>query len=346
MKAAYGGPVPYRRDSGRVGLMDRKTLPTEDSPHAWLYKPFSPQELLDTIDRVLRPCPLQRPGPVEHFTGRKWELSWLPFSLAPSKVVVLYGLDSIGKSSLAIETLWRLARAGLRPSAFPDGIIAHDFRNTPQTAALLENICSAYRERRQPTLKDAAQRVLAEREALLFLDHVEAASDLQTVLDIRGKCGVLATSPTTEGITADQQVHIDHLPSDEGGLLLRSCAEKSWTEDWVIDTAVAQHISGLVGGSPLTLKLVGHYLARNGGQAEAYLSWLKASALQDMTLAERCEHSVSLVLEHSLTQVSDQARKALVIIGRLPFAPFLETAVIEELNISYPQIHHVLLSFE
>ena len=123
------------------------------------------------------PLPLQRPPRVEYFTDREEELAQLLADLQPGRVVTLCGPGGIGKSALAAEVVWTLAPGNEPPELFPDGIIFHSFYNQPQAVLALEAIARAFGEEPKPTPRDAAQRALSGRQALLLLDGTEDADD-------------------------------------------------------------------------------------------------------------------------------------------------------------------------
>ena len=104
---------------------------------------------------------------------------------------------------------------------FPDGIIFHTFYNQPQAALALEAIARAYGEDPRPTPRDAAQRALSGRTALLILDGTENADDLGTVLGVAGRCGVLITTRRHQDAPADWE-DIQPLPNPQAVQLLQA----------------------------------------------------------------------------------------------------------------------------
>ncbi len=217
--------------------------------------------------------PLQRPPRTTYFTGREQQLAQLLADLQPGRVVTLCGPGGIGKSALAAEAVWKLAPGNQLPDRFPDGIIFHSFYNQPQTALALEAIARAFGEEPKPTPRDAAQRVLAGKQALLLLDGTEDADDLRSVLDVRGGCGVIVTSRSRKDALAERR-DMPPLPPDEAVALLQT-----WTGDRLSDVVVEQ-ICQLVGRLPLAVRLVGRYLSETGETAADYLGWLQESPLQ------------------------------------------------------------------
>ncbi|MDX1687824.1 MAG: tetratricopeptide repeat protein [Candidatus Promineifilaceae bacterium] len=260
--------------------------------------------------------PFQRPPRAEHFVGREQELEEIVAALQPGRVVTLCGPGGIGKSALAAEAVWRLAPGNAPPERFPDGIVFHSFYNQPQASQALESIALAFDEEPRPTPRDAAQRALAGRRALLILDGTEDADDLQAVLNVRGGCGVLVTSRTRKDALAERQ-DLPPLSHDDAVDLLQM-----WGGERATEAEPAGQICELVGRLPLAVRLVGRYLDETGEPAADYLAWLEDTPLQALDHGRRQEESVPVLLEKSLAQASDEARKVLSVVGLLALAPF------------------------
>lgn len=301
-----------------------------------------PKSILDWVptDDISLPsaasCPLQRPPRVVPFIDRECELDQLLTDLQPGKVVTLFGPGGMGKSALAAEAIWRLAPEQDPPKRFPGGIITCDFYSQPQAILALESIVRAYGQDPRPTPRDAARNILAKREALLFLDGTENADDLRSVLEVRGKCGVLIATRSSDDAVTNWQT-VAPLPLDESVKLLQDSAGHR-----AIDWSVAKEICHLVGELPLAVCLVGRYLVRRGQQAAEYLEWLKTSPLQALDHGKHRAESVPLLLKHSLDQVSDQARTALSVVGLLALEPFSGTTVAEALERPTHEAHRML----
>jgi tetratricopeptide (TPR) repeat protein len=280
--------------------------------------------------------PLQRPARVEHFTGREKEFTQLLADLQPGRVVTLCGPGGIGKTALAAQAIWTLAPGDTPPDRFPDGLIFHSFYNQPQAALALEAIARAFREEPKPTPRDAAQRVLANRQALLVLDGAEAADDLQSVLDVRSNCGVLVTSRHHKDATAERQ-DIASLPLDKAITLLQA-----WGGNRAVDHDVAHQICELIGGLPLAVRLVGRYLAQQEEEAADYLAWLQETPLTALDQGQRHRDSVPLLLDRSLAQLSEQVQHALAVVGVLALAPFRREVVAAGLKMSTAEAGRLL----
>ncbi|MDY6875891.1 MAG: tetratricopeptide repeat protein [Chloroflexota bacterium] len=281
----------------------------------------------DWLQRFREPAnPLQLLPRAQHFTGRQAELARLLADLRPGRVVTLCGPGGIGKTALAAEAIWTLAPAGDPPEHFPDGIIFHSFYNQPQAALALEVIARACGEEPRPSPAAAARRVLAGRRALLVLDGAEAADDLPAVLAVRGGCGVLVTSRARQGAVAGRQ-DLTSLPDPDAVQLLQA-----WGGARAADEAAARCICELVGRLPLAVRLAGRYLAQREEDAADYLAWLQETPLVALDQGQRQHESVPLLLDKSIAQVSEAARRALGMVGLLALSPFGREAVAAALD--------------
>ena len=282
---------------------------------------------LDSEQKALDvPLHLQPLDTGARFIGRKAELAQLLAALQPGQVIAVCGPAGIGKSILAAEAVSKLTPNELPPEIFPDGIIYHDFYNQPRVDIALERIARIFDEDLAPSPYDAAQRALVERQALLVLTGADEADDLSGILAIRGGCGILMTSRDDQEEIALQQ-NLPGLPADDAIALLQA-----YGGSYAGPENVARRICDLVGGLPLAIRLIGHYLSTQRQEAADYLAWLESTPLIDMKPETRQQQSVLLLLEHSLAQVSQSARQALAVVGLLALTPFKAEVITEALT--------------
>ena len=267
------------------------------------------------------PIPLQRPRRAEHFVGRERALARLVVALQPGEVITICGAGGIGKSALAAEAIWTLSPGAEPPERFPDGIVTHRFYRQPRAALALEAIARAYGEAPRPTPIDAAQRALAGRKVLLYLDGAENADDLSSILDVCGGCGVLITSRRRRDALSTRR-DVQPLPLEDAVALLRA-----WGGPYAADEEAARRVCQLVGGLPMAVRLAGRYLAEVDEPVGAYLAWLEETPLEALDHGKRRRESVPVLLERSLSQVNERARAALSVAGVLAPAPFGAGAV-------------------
>lgn len=272
-------------------------------------------------------APLQRPRQAESFTGREAELAQLLADLQPGRVVALCGPAGIGKSALAAAVVGKLAPGQNPPAAFPDGVFYHNFYNQARVDIALEYIARTLNETPTPSPYEAVQRALAKRQALLVFDGAEHADDLPGLLALPGDCSILLTSRQTHaGVTICREV--GPLPPPEAMALLQSCG--GWR---ATDKSITGRICELLGGLPLTVRLAGQYLSAQKASAAELLAWLESTALAGLPPDQRQQESVTLLLERSLSQVSETAQQALAVVGLLALAPFDPEMVVKTLTI-------------
>lgn len=283
------------------------------------------QALQEQISRFYRTAsqPLQRPPRAEPFIGRTAELAQLLNSLQPGQKIAVCGPGGIGKSALVAEAVWQLAPDDTPPQKFPDGIIYYNFRNQPRTDIALEHIARIFYESPKPSPYDAAERALANRQALLVIDGVDQADDLAGVLAVHGKSTVLLSSRQCQETRA-KKLDLGPLPPDEATELLQA-----WGGWLAKEDSSNQRICELLDGIPLALKLAGHFMLKQTKSSLQYLAWLEKTPIVELDPIQRQEKSVSLLLEQSLAQVSETARTALAVAALLALAPF-DPAIIED----------------
>lgn len=280
--------------------------------------------------------PVQLPAPVSHFTGRDRETSQLMDAVKPGRVVTLCGPGGVGKTALATEVLHRLDATGVLTRRFPDGVLFHDFYAQPNVELAFEQIAISYGEEIRPTSRAAAQRALASRRALLFLDGAENADDLPTILGIRGNCGVLVTSQRRES-AVDRRLDISPLSSYEARQLL-----EAWTTGGSENREAVDRICAFVGNLPLAVRLIGRYLNATGEAATEYLEWLEKKPIQALSPGAHRQDNVKRLLENSLARLNRAAVEALSLIGALSIAPFAASILIEAFQLTQIEVRRHL----
>jgi tetratricopeptide (TPR) repeat protein len=245
----------------------------------------------------------------DHFLGRDKELAELLPLLLPGKVVTLCGPGGMGKSALAAQAVSKL-----EPSRFPDGIVFHTFYGHPQTELALRSIAKEFAIKPEPSLDIAVRNALSGKKALLILDGAEDAKDLPAVLRLRGSCGVLITTRSRKDALA---VRLNIKPLDD-----KPAAEllAAWSgQD--IDAETTRRICTHLGGLPVAVRIVGHYLRSTDEPAAEYLRWLDKEPLGQLSKGKHRTESVAVLLRRSVDQVSADARQVLALAGTLAYVP-------------------------
>lgn len=298
-----------------------------------------PEEIaqLPLVNPPIIPTPLMRPERAEYFTGRENELQKLLADLQPSSVVTLTGPGGIGKSALAAEAIWILAPDDTPPERFPDGIIIHNFNKEKRADAALASIARAFGlDPYQGGAVNAARQALSGKLVLMLLDGAEEADDLEAVLAVRDRCGVIITSRKRED-AKEIRLDISPLPSAKAVKLFQSIGSYRAT-----DIGTVKQICELVGRLPLAVKLAAKYLIQREQEAREYLDWLKKSPLTALEQGDTSQKSVEILLDKSITQLSNTAKQILWILGIMAFSSFSEGAVAVTLSLSSEETRHLL----
>ncbi|MCB9150925.1 MAG: tetratricopeptide repeat protein [Caldilineaceae bacterium] len=275
------------------------------------------------------PLPLQYLPLVENFTDRTEIIQNLLQRMEPGQVVTLCGPGGIGKTAIVAKLLATLApNLADPPARFPDGVVYHTFYDGARTDIVLEHIARSFGEEPSPTPSSAAQRALNGKQALLILDGAEAAESLESVLKVRGACGVLVTSRRRQD-ALDYRADITPLPRESAVELLNA-----WGKEYMTDREIGEQICNLLGDLPLALHLAGRYMEQQAIEAADYLAWLTESPLA--TLAHDGsdqEDGIPVLLQQSITQLVQKTQQAMAIAGALPLVPFEPGAIAAGLNL-------------
>jgi tetratricopeptide (TPR) repeat protein len=289
--------------------------------------------------------PLEPPPLASHFIDRDDEIALILNILQPGQMVTLWGASGMGKSAIVAKVVQHLAPDGGPPKLFPDGIVFYTFYGDEvqkQADSALMHIVLDYEEQPAPTAEAAARRVLANRQMLLILDGTEWTDNLMKVLSVRGnKCGVLLTSQRRE-VVAGEVIEIGTLPFNHAKMLLQILGGKHTSDERAI-----QRIYDLVGGLTLAINLIGYYL--RGSQREKrkegildYLSWLEQKGLDALDFGKRRLESVPVLLEKSVSHISEVAQQLLIVTGILALAPIDREVLAAALDVKTIDLMHPL----
>ena len=291
---------------------------------------FNPEELEKYYDQLSCPTlkhenkriPLQRPPRSEYFTGRETELEWLKNNLKCGQVTTLWGPGGIGKTALATEAIWALAPGDKPPEEFPDGIVICNFYRERQIDATLRKIARDF----GVTTNDddspfyAAQNALDSRKALIVLDGAENLEDLSPILDLSSTCGVLIiTRNNKQVVNKEYEIHLVSLPLEHAISILQYWAEEPFVAN---KEFAAQLVCELVGSLPLALKIAGKYMHSTKQNVEELAEWLVTSPLEALDHGNRQSQSIPTLLKKSIEVMSQEAQRALGLVGILAPSTF------------------------
>jgi len=272
------------------------------------------------------PTPLQHPPQIENFTGRTEQLSSIINNLQPNKVITLYGAEGIGKTALVAEMVNQLVIDGTQaPEHFPDGIIFYSFDNNSSIESVLLHIANTYHAKEQgESVQQVAQKALDTKIALLILDGTEHIDndDLQSILDIKGSCGVLITTRDKQQTKTNYQ-EVKALNIEDAITLLNKS-----TVDKIDNQETAIQICEELGRLPLAIKLAGHYLSQADNSAIAYLQQLKEHPQPQ---------SIQGFLTRTMAKLADTEQQMLSVFGCLAMKPVPLAALEEVLELSAEQ---------
>jgi hypothetical protein len=256
---------------------------------------------------------------VPYFTGREEEIRQIIGKLQPGAIVTLWGAAGMGKTALASKVVEHLEMSGELSKRFPDGTLLYEFYGNGvqrRAESALDHIIRSFGEVPYPPLEAAARRVLAGRQTLLMLDGAEWAYDLIKVVKVQGSKGsILITSQYQDDIVEDEVV-IGSLPLNKAKALLQSLGGI-----YAQNESALGRVYELVGGLTIAIDWIGHYLKAQKEPIEEYVKWLEKEGLDALTFNARQEKSVRVVLQRSISHVSDLAQQLLAISGLLAFAP-------------------------
>ncbi|MEW6380472.1 MAG: tetratricopeptide repeat protein, partial [bacterium] len=279
--------------------------------------------------------PLQRPRPADYFLGREAQINKILPRLQPGSIITICAPGGIGKTALAAEILKRMISDNKPPERFEDGVVFYSFYGQPDTNKALEAIARAFGYEPKPNPADAAFNALSGKRVLLVLDGTEEADDLRKVLRVAGNCGILITSRNSRDAVVDRE-DLAPLEPDEALKLLYD-----WAEGKIDNENSAKSTCEIVGGLPLAVRLIGHYLRQTKDETvSSYLEWLEKTPLDALDPDEKRhrENSVPWLLQRSLKQVGEQAISVIALCGCLALAPFSRNLISEVLGFSLREV--------
>jgi tetratricopeptide (TPR) repeat protein len=217
----------------------------------------------------------QLPADSPDFTGRSAVTTQIETILDRSRIVTIFGMGGVGKSTLARHVGNRLK------AVYPDGQLVVDLRrqsespmeqsksqkdwSAVQIAVLTEFLVDGFGDDPQhlPTDLDRLQNLfndrLTGRKILVVLDNAADAAQVEPLLPRVSGCGAIVTSreklANLSGLTAESFVPIDVMPIEEAiALLNQLCPDKTQ------DSELTAKLAELCGRLPLALTIVGRLL--------------------------------------------------------------------------------------
>jgi len=293
------------------------------------------------------------PPRVFHFTGRDEILDKLHDFLLSQQMVALCGPGGIGKTSLALEVIYRMmdpASYTRLPDHFSEGILFHSFHDEPTTRLALINLLRQLSPKVPTSIRDDSEtitwdqqlredvhRVLRERHLLLILDGSEKAVNLQEILDIRGNCSVLITTQQRKDARGCICLDVNSLSDREAVSLLQKLTIQSSCNE-ADSKAICQKLDNL----PFAIQIAGNYMFETGMLGPEFLDWLNHTPLQALDQGRRRKESISILLSHSLEQISETGCHILALMGRLALASVDSILLVAALEQEPNNMRHLL----
>jgi tetratricopeptide (TPR) repeat protein len=278
------------------------------------------------------------------FQGRQGELQAIGAQLTGDNrpaVLTVHGFGGQGKTALAREATERFAWA------FPGGVWAISLENLPTRAQMVANLAGFFGisiDTGRP--EQIEQQVLArlhQQRTLLILDNVETliaavedkdAEALRLVELIKHHIAgvpvtLLVTSRTLLGWPGELLLELHGLHPIEGRQLFRACAPQRRIE---ANDPLAEQLSRLVDGHPLSLRLLGSAFDTSQHSLEAFLKEyeLTLSNANDKYRTEDHRHrSLYASIETSVRYLTPELRDLLsgLWIFHSPFLPDTATTI-------------------
>lgn len=259
--------------------------------------------------------------------GRECDLAAVRERLFAGRAA-LVGLPGVGKTTLVLE----LASDPQVRAAFPHGIFWADVGQNASLDGVLRSWCKFFlgfspqkmARLTREKLIIALQTAISDQKICFILDDVWYDSDARILLQVGGpNCGVIVTtrSPIVAAELTGNEFYVLGELDATAGLHLLSLLAPQAVE---LEPEKAQELVQAVGGLPLALILMGHYLAGESGTGQARRITRALDRLSDAN--ERLntgteEHSLRSVISLSENLLSETERAAFHTLSLLPPKP-------------------------
>jgi transcriptional regulator with XRE-family HTH domain len=280
-----------------------------------------------------------RPSHHSELVGREHILAQIRKHLLPGTSSILYGLPGIGKTAIAVK----LADEEEVQARFSDGILWARFNDAPDVLGILRSwayilgfssaeIASLAT---LPKLRRALKDAVRERKLLFVLDDVWDIDSLLALSFGSVTCSYLITTrflSLAVNFAQEGVLFVPELDLAEGQLLLAQHVP-AVVEQYRVQVG---ELVGVVGGHPLALTLLGHYIYRQAfsehpRRIQAALALLQQADYR-MQLTEliflpdqmtKVQHSLRGAIAQSVNMLSKTTRTVLKDLAT--FAPKPET---------------------
>ena len=260
------------------------------------------------------PIPKQLPTRPDYFTGRQKEIEQLQHDLEAAQKVTLWAAGGMGKTAIALESLYRLDEKGALLERFPDGVIFFSFYGRNQNEELYQHIIHTYDKNDTDISLENASRHIVGKKLLLVFDGAEEAQDLSVALQLQMQNGLLITTRDRRS-QGGGRIEVGLLPLPEAKQLLIK-----WSQNAVND-AIAKAICSEIGRLPLAIRIAGFYLDESGEAPTDYLTALQQTPIRELSQGAHQQESVAILLERTVAQLDEASQTTLALLGRVAFLP-------------------------
>ncbi|PRY38962.1 helix-turn-helix domain-containing protein [Umezawaea tangerina] len=278
----------------------------------------SPQTVAPSLLHVL---PL-----VPDLVGREEEFAWLRGEAMAGGVVAIVGPPGVGKTTLAVSALHRLA------PHFPDGCVALDLRGVdeqPVTAlAALERLLTALNVPRSQMpsgveeLSSLLRELLRNRQTLVLLDNVADEAQLRPLVGTGSSGLTMVTS--RRALTELAQVRslpLEPLPAVDALAMFAGIAGEQVVHS---EPEASVQLVALCGNLPLAVRIVGNRLATRRHWTVAYLVAQLRDDRSRLTTLSAGDRQVRAAFDVSYRRLSPDARRLFRRLALVPGPSFDE----------------------
>ncbi|MFD9698148.1 ATP-binding protein [Lentzea sp. NPDC059081] len=269
------------------------------------------QEGRRRLPQTLDPALLHVLPLVPDVVGREEEFAWLREEAAAGGVVSIVGPPGVGKTTLAVSTLHRLA------PDFPGGCIALDLRGVDEQPvaplAALEQLLTALNvpSSRMPSgvedLSALLRALLQNRQTLVLLDNVADEAQLRPLIGTgpAGLTMVTSRRALTE-LAEVRSLSLEPLPATDALALFAGIAGEHVVDG---EPEAAAELVSLCGNLPLAVRIAGNRFATRRHWTVAYLVAQLRDDRSRLSTLSAGDRQVRAAFDVSYRRLSHDARQ-------------------------------------
>lgn len=337
--ARFGVPMPAETDGDAVSSLaaSASDAPEMAQPTATQQTGFeySPSSAVDDNKPILQPAEVAP----EHTQAEPTLDVVTPVgqqglrdALAPGAIVAFVGSDLLDKTGQLQTLVNEMANDGALRRDYPSGLVYYDFYDNPRLPFAQRHIADALGHSSEPAPSVAYRASMADKRALILLDHAEKAENLTALLAARGESTFILSLPTPQQAPDRSEIVAARaLDSDESAELLATLAGSRAN-----DRANVASIASKVGNAPVPLRLIGAYMNQEVESASAYLGRMPNDYLEGLNPRGGSSGDAELHFDRHLDlvtrQLSGDSAELYVLLGQCAYAPISPDFITGVLN--------------